>query len=64
MIGGGRRAASVHAHAREKRLRSNRPRIKGKLHFVLPSAIGAAHVVDDVTPKELAVALKKLGMRG
>jgi 3-dehydroquinate synthase len=37
--------------------------IKGKLHFVLPSEIGAAHVVDDVSAKELSAALKRIGLR-
>jgi 3-dehydroquinate synthase len=35
--------------------------VAGKLHFVLPTAIGAATIVDDVTEKELNAALKKVG---
>jgi len=35
----------------------------GKLHFVLPTAIGATAIVNDVTPKEIGVALKKVGFR-
>jgi len=50
-------AEALEAMGRDKKV------IKGKLHFVLPSAIGAAHVVGDVSAKELAAALKRLGMR-
>jgi len=35
----------------------------GKLHFVLPTAIGAWAIVDDVTEKEMKAALLKLGFR-
>ena len=35
--------------------------VAGKLHFVLPTAIGATTIVDDVTDKELKAALKKVG---
>ena len=34
---------------------------KGKLHFVLPTAIGATSIVDDVKESELRTALKKVG---
>jgi 3-dehydroquinate synthase len=37
--------------------------IAGTLHFVLPTAIGATAIVDDVTEKELKGALKKAGFR-
>jgi 3-dehydroquinate synthase len=35
----------------------------GRLHFVLPTAIGATAIVDDVSAKELTAALKKIGCR-
>jgi 3-dehydroquinate synthase len=35
--------------------------IAGRLHFVLPTAIGATTIVDDVTEKEIRRALKQVG---
>jgi 3-dehydroquinate synthase len=35
--------------------------VAGKLHFVLPTAIGATTVVDDVTESEIRGALKRVG---
>jgi 3-dehydroquinate synthetase len=35
--------------------------IAGRLHFVLPIAIGATTIVDDVKESELRRALKKVG---
>ena len=37
--------------------------VAGKLHFVLPTAIGAWVIVDDVTEKEIRAALQKVGFR-
>jgi 3-dehydroquinate synthase len=37
--------------------------VAGKLHFVLPTAIGATAIVDDVTDKELKKALEKVGFK-
>lgn len=37
--------------------------IAGRLHFVLPTAIGAVTIVDDVTNKEVRTALKRVGFR-
>jgi 3-dehydroquinate synthase len=37
--------------------------VAGRLHFVLPTAIGATAIVDDVTEKEMVAALKKIGFR-
>ena len=37
--------------------------IAGKLHFVLPIAVGAATVVDDVSEGELKAALKRVGFK-
>jgi 3-dehydroquinate synthase len=37
--------------------------VAGTLHFVLPTAIGAWTIVDDVTEKEIRAALLKLGFR-
>jgi len=35
--------------------------VDGRLHFVLPTAIGATAIVDDVNEKELRAALKQVG---
>jgi 3-dehydroquinate synthase len=35
--------------------------VAGRLHFVLPTAIGATTIVDDVTEKEMRAALKRVG---
>ena len=35
----------------------------GRLHFVLPTAIGAVTIVDDVTQKEVKAALTRVGFR-
>jgi 3-dehydroquinate synthase len=37
--------------------------VSGRLHFVLPTAIGATTIVDDVTEKEIREALRKVGFR-
>ena len=37
--------------------------IAGRLHFVLPTAIGAWAIVDDVTEKEMRKALARLGLK-
>jgi len=37
--------------------------VSGRLHFVLPTAIGATTIFDDVTEKEVKAALKKVGFR-
>jgi len=37
--------------------------LAGKLHFVLAGALGSTSIVSDVTPKELAAAMKSLGMK-
>jgi len=37
--------------------------VAGRLHFVLPTAIGATAIVDDVTRKELKASLKRVGFR-
>ena len=35
--------------------------VDGRLHFVLPTAVGATTIVDDVSEKELRAALKRVG---
>ena len=37
--------------------------IAGRLHFVLPTAVGATTIADDVTDKELRAALKRVGFK-
>jgi len=38
--------------------------VDGRLHFVLPTAVGATTIADDVTEKELRAALKRVGFKG
>ena len=35
--------------------------VAGRLHFVLPTAVGATTIVDDVTAEEIRAALKRVG---
>jgi 3-dehydroquinate synthase len=49
-------AQVVEATARDKKV------IAGRLHFVLPTTIGATTTVTDVTPRELAQALVGIGL--
>ena len=44
-------------------IRHDKKVVAGRLHFVLPTAIGAWAIVDDVTEKEIKAALLKLGFR-
>jgi 3-dehydroquinate synthase len=37
--------------------------VAGRLHFVMPTAIGATTIVDDVTGKELKAAMKRVGIK-
>ena len=38
--------------------------VDGRLHFVLPIAVGATTIADDVTEQELRVAMKRVGFKG
>jgi 3-dehydroquinate synthase len=44
-------------------IRHDKKVVAGTLHFVLPTAIGAWAIVDDVTEKEIRAALLKVGFR-
>jgi 3-dehydroquinate synthase len=44
-------------------IRHDKKVVSGRLHFVLPTAIGATAIVDDVTEKEIKEALKRVGFR-
>jgi 3-dehydroquinate synthase len=44
-------------------IRHDKKVVSGRLHFVLPTAIGATAIVDDVTDKEMRQALKRVGFR-
>jgi 3-dehydroquinate synthase len=44
-------------------MRRDKKVVAGRLHFVLPTAIGATAIVDDVTAKELREALKRVGFK-
>jgi 3-dehydroquinate synthase len=45
-------------------IRHDKKVVNGRLHFVMPVALGRASVVDDVTESELAEALGRVGLRG
>jgi 3-dehydroquinate synthase len=42
-------------------MRHDKKVVSGRLHFVLPTAIGATAIVDDVTDREMKEALKRVG---
>ena len=44
-------------------MRHDKKVVSGCLHFVLPTAIGATAIVDDVTDSEMRQALKRVGFR-
>jgi 3-dehydroquinate synthase len=44
-------------------MRLDKKVVAGQLHFVLPTAIGATAIVDDVTDKELKRALERVGFK-
>ena len=44
-------------------MRHDKKVVAGRLHFVLPTAVGATTIVDDVTEKEMKATLKGLGFK-
>jgi 3-dehydroquinate synthase len=44
-------------------MRHDKKVVAGRLHFVLPTAIGATAIVDDVAQKELRASLKRVGFK-
>jgi 3-dehydroquinate synthase len=44
-------------------MKHDKKMMAGRLHFVLPTAVGATAIVDDVTEKEMRRALAKIGLR-
>ena len=44
-------------------MRHDKKVVAGRLHFVLPTAIGATVIADDVTQKELKASLKRVGFK-
>ena len=44
-------------------MRRDKKVVAGRLHFVLPVAIGRTEVVDDVSERELAGALRSIGLK-
>ena len=44
-------------------MKHDKKMVAGRLHFVLPTAIGATQIVDDVTEKEMKKALGAVGFR-
>jgi len=53
--------ADVPIGAMIEAMQHDKKMIAGRLHFVLPTAIGATAIVDDVTEKEMRTALKTVG---
>jgi 3-dehydroquinate synthase len=43
-------------------MKHDKKMVDGRLHFVLPTAIGATAIVDDVTEKEMRKALVRVGL--
>jgi len=44
-------------------MKHDKKMVAGRLHFVLPTTIGATTIVDDVTEKEMKSALKQVGFK-
>jgi 3-dehydroquinate synthase len=44
-------------------MRHDKKMVNGRLNFVLPTAVGATTIVDDVTEKEMKAALAKVGFK-
>ena len=44
-------------------IRRDKKVLAGRLHVVLPTAIGQTVIVDDVSEKEIELALRKAGMK-
>jgi 3-dehydroquinate synthetase len=44
-------------------MRHDKKVVSGRLHYVLPTAVGATAIVNDVTEKELKAALKAVGFK-
>ena len=44
-------------------MKHDKKMIAGRLHFVLPTTVGATTIVDDVTEKEMRAALKQVGFK-
>jgi 3-dehydroquinate synthase len=44
-------------------MKHDKKMVDGRLHFVLPTAIGATAIVDDVTEKEMRAALAHVGLK-
>jgi 3-dehydroquinate synthase len=44
-------------------MKHDKKMVAGRLHFVLPTAVGATAIVDDVTEKEMKKALTRLGLK-
>ena len=55
--------ADVSASQLIEAMQHDKKMVGGRLHFVLPTAIGATTIVDDVTEKEIKTALDKVGFR-
>jgi 3-dehydroquinate synthetase len=45
-------------------MRHDKKMVAGRLNFVLPTAVGATTIVDDVTEREMRAVLKRVGFAG
>src|SRR5207248_6497082 len=54
--------ADVSAAQLIETVRHDKKVVAGRLHFVLPTAIGATAIVDDVSEKEIVRAMKRVGV--
>ena len=55
--------ADLSASEASDAIRRDKKVVAGKLHFVLPTAIGKTEIVNDVSQRELVKAMKAVGMR-
>ena len=44
-------------------MKHDKKMVAGRLHVVLPTAVGATTIVDDVSEKEMRTALKAVGFK-
>jgi 3-dehydroquinate synthase len=55
--------ADISARELLEAMQHDKKMVAGRLHFVLPTAVGATTIVDDVTEKEMKTALAKVGFK-
>jgi 3-dehydroquinate synthase len=55
--------ADISAGQMLEAMQHDKKMVAGRLHFVLPTAIGATTIVDDVTEKEMKAAMTRVGFK-